>query len=204
MSRTAELVQRDLGRVAYADAWALQKRLVDAGEEALLVCEHEPVVTTGRGTTGAFLVADRFPVFEVERGGAATYHGPGQIVAYPIVRLARHDLRAYLRALEEAVVLTLADFALPSGRRDGATGVWIDGARKICSIGVAARRWTTYHGLALNHDPDLSHFAAIRPCGFDAGVMTSMARELDAPPPRDAVVAALAARLDEALGPLRT
>jgi lipoate-protein ligase B len=121
----------------------------------------------------------RAEVIEVERGGQATYHGPGQIVAYPIVKLRedRRDLHAWMRALEQAVIDALAEVGLRAGRREGATGVWIDGERKICSIGVAASRWVTYHGLALNVSTDLSHFAAIAPCGFEAGVMTSVERE---------------------------
>jgi lipoate-protein ligase B len=121
----------------------------------------------------------RAEVLEVERGGQATYHGPGQLVAYPIVMLreGRRDLHAWMRALEQAVIDALAPLGLHAGRREGATGVWIDGERKICSIGVAASRWVTYHGLALNVDPELSHFAAIQPCGFEAGVMTSVKRE---------------------------
>lgn len=192
----------------YRAAWALQKELVAArlaGEapDTLLLVEHEPVITVGRGAKGSYLASGvwrvppqpgdsadacfvalpggaRAEVIDVERGGQATYHGPGQLVAYPIVHLreGRRDLHAFLRALEQAVIDTLAELGLAAGRKPGATGVWIDGERKICSIGVAASRWVTYHGLALNVDPDLSHFAAINPCGFDATVMTSLAREL--------------------------
>ena len=206
-----DLELRDLGRVPYREARDLQSRLVDQrqrGEigDVLLICEHEPVVTTGRGTQQGFLRDERFEVVEVERGGEATYHGPGQIVAYPIVKLAAgaRDMHRWLRALEQAAIDALADAGLGCGRRDGATGVWVDGARKIVSIGVAARRWVTWHGLALNHDPDLSHFAAIRPCGFEAGVMTSLARELGvACPGREAVVERLAVHLERCLGPFR-
>jgi lipoyl(octanoyl) transferase len=183
------LVVRDLGRMPYRECWALQKELVEArragaAPDTLLLVEHDPVITVGRGTKGEFLArgAPLFEVIEVERGGQATYHGPGQLVAYPIVKLAegRRDLHAWMRALEQAVIDTLAESGLRAGRRDGATGVWIDGQRKICSIGVAASRWVTYHGLALNVNPDLSHFAAINPCGFEAAVMTSVATERSA------------------------
>src|SRR5262249_5230718 len=157
---------RDLGRAEYRAAWDLQKRLVeqrlrDEIPDVLLLVEHEPVITTGRGTQQGFLRQPLFPVVEVERGGQATYHGPGPLVAYPIVRLppGRRALHGWMRALEEAVILSLAEFGLAAGRREGATGVWIDGARKIASIGVASTRWVTFHGLALNHEPDLSHFA---------------------------------------------
>ena len=222
----------DLGRVPYREAWELQKRRVaerhaGACGDVLLVCEHDPVVTTGRATPGSApregeaapgaesasgavspVLDDRFEVIAVERGGEATYHGPGQVVVYPIVKLAddAHDLHGWLRALEQAVIDTLAAFDLPAGRREGATGVWTaDGARKLCSLGVAASRWVTWHGLALNHTTDLSHFEAIRPCGFSATVMTSVERERgpESPPGREALVAVLTDRLAEALAPFR-
>jgi lipoate-protein ligase B len=220
--RTGELLVRDVGRMAYEAARTEQRRLVaarHAGTEpdTLLVVEHEPVITVGRGTRGAFLArADaKLPaglkVYEVERGGQATWHGPGQIVVYPVVKLAedRHDLHGWMRALEEGVILALAELGLPAGRRPAATGVWMDGLRKICSVGVAASRWVTWHGLALNHAPDMRQFAAIAPCGFDAGVMTSMQREvarLEPPracPPREVVVEALVARLSQTIEPFR-
>ncbi|HVQ27583.1 MAG TPA: lipoyl(octanoyl) transferase LipB [Planctomycetota bacterium] len=224
---------RDLGRLAYHEAWELQKRLVaqrHAGEapDTLLVVEHEPVITVGRGAKGEVLAAGHettdatrggapaTPIVAVERGGQATWHGPGQIVVYPIVKLAddRHDLHGWMRALEEATIRAMGEFGLVAGRREGATGVWIDGERKLCSIGVAATRWVTWHGLALNHENDLAAFAAINPCGFDAAVMTSMRRELEdaappgaapprAVPPRQAVVAALVRHLQDTLAPFR-
>lgn len=211
-SSATPLDVRDLGRVAYAEAWALQAQLVDArhaGEvgDTLLLCEHEGVVTTGRGTQPGFLRDERFPVVEVERGGEATWHGPGQLVAYPIVRLARgrRDLHAWLRALEQAVMDALAAHGLVTARRPGATGVWTaDGARKLCSLGVAARRWVSWHGLALNVDPDLSAFEAIQPCGFDAAVMTSVAAEQGADAPGFAALrASLTEQLVEQLEPFR-
>ncbi|GJM21003.1 MAG: octanoyltransferase [Planctomycetota bacterium] len=202
---------RDLGLIDYAEAWALQKQLVDArrdvgGVDTLLVCEHPAVITTGRGTQNDFLREARFPIHEVERGGEATYHGPGQIVVYPIVGLAEgaRDLHAYLRALEQACLDACAQFGLGAGRREGATGVWVDGARKLASLGVAARRWVTYHGLALNHSTDLSHFEAIQPCGFEASVMTSLQRELDARcPARDDFRDALVEHLQQQLHAFR-
>ncbi|MHC5209163.1 MAG: lipoyl(octanoyl) transferase LipB [Planctomycetota bacterium] len=220
--RTGDLVVRDVGRMEYEAAREEQRRLVaarHAGSEpdTLLVVEHEPVITVGRGTRGAFLSrADtRLPavlkVYEVERGGQATWHGPGQVIVYPIVKLAdsAHDLHGWMRALEEGVILALADLGLEAGRRVAATGVWVDGLRKICSIGVAASRWVTWHGLALNHTPDLRHFRSIAPCGFDANVMTSMQREcarLDPPitcESREAVVEALIGRLGGVIEPFR-
>ena len=205
------LLVRDLGRIAYADAWELQQELLaqrrsDECGDVLLVCEHEPVITTGRGTRDDFLREARFPVVEVERGGQATYHGPGQIVVYPIVALAdgAHDLRAYMAALEQACLDVLAPLGLAAGRRAGATGVWIDDARKLVSIGVAARRWITWHGLALNHRTDLSHFTAIAPCGFEASVMTSLEAELgERCPERAPFVAALVEALAVRLAPFR-
>ena len=153
------------------------------------------------------LLDERFEVVAVERGGEATYHGPGQVVAYPIVRLAddRHDLHGWMRALEAAVMATLGACGLETSRVPGATGVWTaDGTRKLCSIGVAASRWVTWHGLALNLDPDLSHFAAIRPCGYPAEVMTSVVQQLGAAAPdRAGLVARLGVELDAALAPFR-
>ena len=180
---------RDLGRIAYREAWALQKEVVasrHAGtvRDTLLICEHEPVVTTGRGTPDDAVLDARFPVEIVERGGEATYHGPGQLVIYPIVKMGpqSRDLHHWLRALEDACIETLDSFGLPSGRRAGATGVWVSEPgseqRKIVSIGVAASRWVSWHGLALNHETKLEDFSVIKPCGFDAGVMTSMAAEM--------------------------
>ncbi len=179
---------RPLGRMPYRDAWSLQKLLVEwRGAErcgdTLLLVEHPAVVTTGRGSAGTPSAAAHdapFEVVAVERGGETTYHGPGQIVAYPIVKLhpERRDLHAWLRALEQALIDTLTRFELRGERRTGATGVWVDGGRrKLASIGVAASRWVTYHGLALNHTTDLSAFGAIRPCGFDASIMTSIEAE---------------------------
>jgi lipoate-protein ligase B len=198
-SRRGALETRDLGMMPYRLCWALQKELVEArlaGRifDTLLVVEHEPVVTLGRATRGQFLAGGarvqregetedvelpggaRAEVVEVERGGQATYHGPGQLVVYPIVKLRpeKHDLHAWMRALEQGVIDVLQPLGIRAGRREGATGVWIDGQRKICSIGVAASRWVTYHGLALNVDTELAHFLAIAPCGFEAGVMTSV------------------------------
>ncbi len=174
-----------LGRVEYAEAWRLQKERVDrriAGEvgDALILCEHEPVFTQGRRNVveGMSHVAG-VPVFAIERGGEMTWHGPGQIVGYPVIDLAPRgrDVHRYLRDLEEVLIRTLGAFGLAGERREGATGVWV-GASKVASMGVAVRRWVTYHGFALNCDPDLRFFQLIRPCGFDPDVMTSMTKLL--------------------------
>jgi lipoyl(octanoyl) transferase len=180
-------------------------RQADAIADTLVLVEHPEVITLGRsGKPENVLAAGDVPVVPVERGGDVTYHGPGQLVAYPIflLREPERDLHRYLRGLEEAILRTLADFGLTGMRVSGRTGVWIgDGGspRKLASIGVAVRRWVTLHGLALNVNTDLARFATINPCGFPAGLMTSMARELGAPVPPDAVKQALASRIGEVL-----
>ena len=184
---------RRLGRTRYQDAHALQQELVTKrveGEigDALVLTEHEPVITHGRATPADELVALRatgIPCLEVERGGEATYHGPGQLVAYPILLLEeqRRDLHRYLRDLEEVVIGVLSEFAIEGRRRPGLTGVWI-GERKVCSIGVAVRRWVTWHGLALNLDTDLAPFRRFNPCGLAPDVMTRVADHAEIPPTR--------------------
>jgi lipoyl(octanoyl) transferase len=173
----------DLGLMAYADAHARQLELVaarqrEAAPDTLLLAEHPHVITLGRrpGAAAHVLGAGDVPVVEVERGGDVTYHGPGQLVAYPVLLLreGERDLHRYLRCLEGAVIRALAEIGVDDAqRRDGATGVWV-GERKVASIGVACRRWVTFHGLAVNVATDLGYFARIQPCGFDAAVMTSV------------------------------
>ncbi len=198
-SRSSAVEVVRLGRVEYAEAWRLQKERVDrriAGEvpDALLLCEHEPVFTQGRRNAieGMTHVAG-VPVFSIERGGEMTWHGPGQLVGYPVIDLTPRggDVHRYLRDLEEVLIRTLGAFGLAGERREGATGVWVGGS-KVASLGVAVRRWVTYHGFALNCDPDLRFFQMIRPCGFDPDVMTSMTRLLGRPcgtPEVDPIVA---------------
>jgi lipoyl(octanoyl) transferase len=199
----------DLGVAPYRDAWQRQLDQVDVrkvggGVDTLLVVEHPHVITLGRRREARsnVLTPDGVDVVEIERGGDVTYHGPGQLVVYPIIKLeeGERDLHRFLRNLEQAMIDTLAEFELAAGRVDGATGVWIDGARKIASIGIACRRWVTFHGLALNVTTDLSYFTRINPCGFEASVMTSMARELDADVDMAAVKRQLARDLARALG----
>lgn len=211
------LLAVDLGRLDYQAALALQRALVERrrrgeGEDALLLCEHDEVITTGRRVQTAEAGGRDDPgelaparaaglaVVEVERGGSATYHGPGQLVGYPIVALGEgeRDLHRVLRALEGSVAESItATTALPAGPREGLTGVW-SGDKKVCSIGIACRGWVTYHGFALNLDVDLSRFRLFRPCDLDAQVMASLA-SLGARPDRAALAArvhgALAARL---------
>jgi lipoyl(octanoyl) transferase len=196
LSRTLSV--SDLGTMSYADALSLQRRLAEdrlAGRLAtdlLLMVEHPPVVTLGRGTREASLPLDPeglrrrgIEVFEVERGGDVTYHGPGQLVGYPIFDLREHreDLHWYLRQLEEVLIRAMATFGIPAERHPGYTGVWTRG-RKIASIGVHAKQWVTWHGFALNVTTELSPFDLIIPCGIPGVVMTSMARELDTQTPR--------------------
>jgi lipoate-protein ligase B len=202
----------DLGREEYGRARDLQLDIVAArqrgqGEDTLVLVEHPHVITLGRrrGAQANVLHAGDVPVVEIERGGDVTYHGPGQLVAYPIVRLdeGERDLHRFLRNLEEGVIRALADVGIAAGRRAGATGVWVgdsDAAKKIASIGIACRRWVTFHGLALNVATDLAYFERINPCGFDASVMTSASAVLGRPVAVDAMKPILAARLGEALG----
>jgi lipoate-protein ligase B len=151
----------------------------DEIEDTLLLVEHPHVITLGRSTKRENLLrpADT-PIFEIERGGDITYHGPGQLVGYPIFKLRDHerDLHLYMRRLEETVIRALAAVGLEGGRRPSWTGVWTvpEPQRKLCSIGVAVKKWVTLHGFALNVATDLGRFAAINPCGLDAAVMTSV------------------------------
>lgn len=173
------------GRVDYerAVAWqeALVARSLGGGPDALLLLEHPPVYTLGRGADPVHLglaAETGTPVVRTHRGGQVTYHGPGQLVGYPIIDLRRRrpDVRWYLRTLEGLLIAALADLGVTAGRRTGFTGVWV-GPRKIASIGVALRRWVSWHGFALNVGPDLDGFAAITPCGIAGVQMTSIARE---------------------------
>jgi lipoyl(octanoyl) transferase len=203
------LIVIDLGQMEYAAARDRQLAEVEARKTAddlpdvLFLVEHPHVITVGRSRDAVanVLAPGDVPVVEIERGGDATYHGPGQVVAYPILKLreGERDLHKFLRNLEEAMIRTLARWHLAADREPGKTGVWLTdrtGARrKIASIGIACRRWITFHGVALNVSTDLSYFARINPCGFDATVMTSMERELDHPVPLSDVQRALAAEL---------
>jgi lipoyl(octanoyl) transferase len=204
----------DWGRTEYRSACQRQDALVTrriAGElgDTLVFTEHEPVFTVGmRRDAETHLVWNARTLAEAgvavektNRGGDITYHGPGQIVAYPILSLvARKDLHAYLRFLEQVVINSLNAFGLKAGRRDGKTGIWIE-QRKIAAIGVAVRRWVTYHGFALNVEPDLRHYAGIVPCGISAteGSVTSMRVELGTVIDAERVKSVLAGELREQL-----
>ena len=198
---------RDLGLIDYKQAWDLQEELLKTAvdckisnrknetavmpQQHLLFCEHPHVYTLGK--SGAFenLLLDEAHLqqidaqfYKINRGGDITYHGPGQLVMYPILDLEQFftDIHQYLRYLEEAVIRTLAEFQITAARYEGLTGVWIDAdtprARKICAMGVKCSRWITMHGIALNVSPDLGYFGNIVPCGIQDKAVTSMAKEL--------------------------
>ena len=200
------------GHVPYAEAVALQETVragVQAGEapDTVILLEHEPVVTLGRRTDETELhVPDGVSVdlVETNRGGRSTYHGPGQLVCYPILDLNRHgrDLRRYVRDLEAAIIATLDAFGLPGARIDGLTGVWLEHPpRKIASIGIHASRWVTMHGYALNVDLDTAPFTEwITACGLDDARFTTMASELGRPLAVDAVRPSAAAAIAEVFG----
>jgi len=195
----------------YADALALQRSLVDARRagtvgDLLLLVEHPPVLTLGvRGDGGRShilvgpeeLASHDIDVFEAGRGGDVTYHGPGQIVGYPIIDLNpdRRDVHKYVRDLEEALIRVAADFGIAAGRIAGLTGVWV-GDDKLAAIGVRIQRWITSHGFAMNHTTDLSAFSLIVPCGIADRGVTSLAR-LGCTASRDAVEARIVARMGE-------
>lgn len=175
-----------LGRVSYAEGLRLQEELLArhlAGEQAdaILLLEHESVFTIGR-TPDRSSLGDLeklpAPLVEIGRGGKATWHGPGQLVGYPVLNLARYgqDLHHYLRALEDALIAGCRALGVPADRCEGLTGVWVE-SRKLASIGVGARHWISQHGFALNVCGGLEGFEAITPCGIDGVVMTSLERE---------------------------
>ena len=179
---------RWLGRMEYLEAWRLQQALAEErarglAHDVLLLLEHPPTYTIGRGgdddgaflTPAATLEAMGAAVHHVDRGGRVTFHGPGQLVGYPIIDLSewQRDVHAYLRALEEVLIATLADFGLAAGRKRGYTGVWV-GDEKIAAIGVKVSRWVTTHGFALNVTCDLGWFGHIVPCGLRGKGVTSL------------------------------
>ncbi|MEK7283087.1 MAG: lipoyl(octanoyl) transferase LipB [Acidobacteriota bacterium] len=201
------------GRIGYAEAAALQDRcarlLRDGGtEERLLLLEHPPVITLGRNARREDVLQDErtlrslgVSVEETNRGGQVTYHGPGQLVGYPILNLSpdRRDVARYLRDLEEVLIRTLAHFGILAGRVPGLTGVWA-GREKIASIGVHLSRWVTTHGFALNVNTDLSRFGLIVPCGLRGRAVTSMQRLLGRATPLEDVAAALVPEFGEIFG----
>lgn len=198
---------QNLGLIDYKEAWEYQEKLFKGSidqkilirkEESseptqnyILFCEHPHVYTLGKSGKKEHLLLDKNKLeeknaryYEINRGGDITYHGPGQLVVYPIFDLDHFfsDIHKYLRYLEEAVIQTLLEYGIESGRVDGLTGVWIDGekstARKICAFGVKSSRWVTMHGIGFNVNSDLSYFSHIVPCGIQDKSVTSMEREL--------------------------
>lgn len=180
----------DLGRSDYKSTWDLQKRLVDQrhkGEipDILLFTEHNPVITMGRASSSKNILCSseelkrrNVELYEIERGGDVTFHGPGQLVVYPIIDLNSHgrDLHKYLRNLEKVIIRVLEKYGINASTKEGLTGVW-SGDRKLAAIGVAVSKWITYHGLALNVNTDLDYFKLINPCGitkYPVGSMKSM------------------------------
>jgi lipoyl(octanoyl) transferase len=209
LSVTEPLDVRRLGRVPYAQALALQEELREglrsgAVRETVLLLEHPDVVTFGRGARPENALASDdglresgYDVFRVSRGGDVTWHGPGQLVGYPILDLRRHgaDLHKYLRDLETVLISALGDFGLSARPKPGFAGVWLDDRRKIASIGVGVRDWRTLHGFALNVNCDLERFGAIVPCGLAGVEMVSMESALERPVDFDAVAAVVAREL---------
>jgi lipoyl(octanoyl) transferase len=211
----------ELGTVEYTQAWEQQRahaaaRVEGTGPDVLMLLEHPSVYTAGRRTQPEDRPADGTPVVDVDRGGRITWHGPGQLVGYPILKLAEpFDVVAHVRRLEEALIHVCAGYGLATGRVDGRSGVWLAAGagrpeRKIAAIGVRVARGVTLHGFAINADPDLTAFGAIVPCGIaDAGV-TSLTAELGRrvtveeirPAVRDAVLAACSGELPVSDHPL--
>jgi lipoyl(octanoyl) transferase len=178
----------DWGVREYGDALAEMRRLRAArrrGEigDTLILVEHPAVITVGVQGDDGESFPDGLPVHRVERGGKSTFHGPGQLVGYPIVDLdpRGRDVRRFVGDVEEIVIQSLGSLGLAAARVSGRRGVWVDGSRKIASIGVAVEEWVTFHGFALNASTDLETFAAFHPCGFDGRIMTSVSRELGRP-----------------------
>lgn len=189
--RAREVVFRDawlldLGRLEYGRTWTIQQALVprrasDRIPDGIILVEHDPVVTLGRRGKEEDILEPGLPVFRVERGGEATYHGPGQLVGYPILKLPdRLEVKQLVTDLEEVLIRTAADFGVEAGREGPERGVWVQG-RKLASLGLAVQSSVTFHGFALNVDMDLAAFRRIRPCGHAGTIMTSMAKELGHP-----------------------
>ncbi len=173
-----------LGTLPYDEAWDLQRQVhadvVAGGEDVVLLLEHPPVYTAGKRTEPHERPQDGTPVVDVDRGGKITWHGPGQVVGYPLVRLAeRVDVVAHVRRLEQVLIDVCGELDLATDRVTGRSGVWtVDGARKVAAIGIRVARGVTMHGFALNCDPDLSAYERIVPCGISDATVTSLSAEL--------------------------
>jgi lipoate-protein ligase B len=212
--RSAELWVVDLGTRRYAEVLELQRTVARArisgeiAQDVLLLVEHPPVITLGRSSKNSHLLANNsqlaargVELFEVERGGDVTFHGPGQLVGYPVIDLKRHkqDLHWYLRQVEAMLILALNRLGISGERVPSYTGVWTK-QRKIASIGVHARDWVTWHGFALNVTTELSYFDLIVPCGIPDVTMTSVKKELDGSPGIDEVSRVVAEATAETFG----
>jgi lipoate-protein ligase B len=194
----------DLGRSEYGRALELQRTLAerrarDEIPDVLILLEHDHVITLGAKTTPPNLRPQKVPVFHVERGGDATYHGPGQLVGYPIVKLEDHNVRRHVLAIETALVSAVEGWNVKGEVVQGHPGVWV-GGRKLASVGVAVTNWVAYHGFALNVNTDMSYFDLIRPCGLDPETMTSMQRILGVEVDLEKVKKAVAAEYSRATG----
>jgi len=198
------VIVRRLGTVAYDDALRLQRALhaavVSGAEDVTLLLEHQPVYTAGKRTDPWERPTDGSLVVDVDRGGKITWHGPGQITGYPIVRLADPvDVVAYVRRVEQLLIDTCAEIGVATGRVDGRSGVWTPGGeRKVAAIGIRVSRGVAMHGFALNCDPDLSAYDRIVPCGITDATVTSLSRELG----RDVPVTEVLPLLEQRLGQL--
>jgi len=199
-----------LGLIEYGKAYELQKnlhyqRVTEEIPDVLLLLEHPPTITIGKsGAVDNVLVAREYldregvSLFFVDRGGDATYHGPGQIVGYPIMdlRLRRKDIRKFVHDIEEAIILTMRDFSIYPGRDDSHPGVWIE-KEELAAIGLGVRRWVSMHGFAINVNPNMRHFSLINPCGFSDRRATSMSEILGKTMPIDAVLERLILNFSE-------
>ena len=178
------MIFRRLGLVPYEQAWRLQQsvhaEVADGADDTVLLLEHPPVYTAGKRTSPWERPVDGTPVVDVDRGGKITWHGPGQLTGYPILRLADPvDVVAYVRRLEQVLIDVCAELGLTTDRVEGRSGVWTpDGARKVAAIGIRVSRGVTMHGFALNADPDLTAYDRIVPCGISDATVTSLSREL--------------------------
>lgn len=225
----SEVIFKDLGTVDYKEAWDFQERLfkknvdlkiaqrkgqtIEKTKSYLLFCEHPHVYTLGKSGKPEHLLLSEERLkeinatyYKINRGGDITYHGPGQLVAYPIFDLEEYftDIHKYMRYLEEAVIMTLLEYGVESGRVDGLTGVWIDGdtpkARKICAMGVKSSRWVTMHGIGFNINSNMNYFNYIVPCGIEDKAVTSLQNELGRPIEMDEVKEKLKANLAKQFG----
>ena len=194
----------DVGRMEYGAALELQRRLAGRrarGEvpDVLILLEHDHVITLGRKTSPENFRPQGIPVFQVERGGDATYHGPGQLVGYPILLLEDHDVRGHVRNIEQALMNAVRRFGIEGERLEGHPGVWVR-SKKLASVGVTVTNWVTYHGFALNVNTELSYFNLIKPCGLDPERMTSMEQLKGGMVPFEEVKEAVSAEFSSASG----